>query len=228
MSGKDLLKKYNDPKNFINRDLSWVEFNRRVLEEALNPELPLLEKRKFISIFHSNLDEFYMIRIAGLKEQVAANVLEPTIDGLTPIEQLRKTEQKIRPMLDQAMDLWKNQIVPHLHENGVGITEYSQVSENEKEVLTNYFKKEIFPILTPLAFDPGRPFPYISNLSLNFAIFVKRPNGENHFARLKIPNTLPRLLQVDKILNPDKKIQTNGQFSAKFVWIGDLIKDNLN
>lgn len=228
MTGKELLKKFNDPKNFINRDLSWVEFNRRVLEEALNPELPLLEKIKFLSIFHSNLDEFYMIRISGLKEQVAANVLEPTIDGLTPIEQLRKIEQKIKPMLEQSMELWKNVIVPQLNENGVHILEYSQLSEGEKELLTNYFKKEIFPILTPLAFDPGRPFPYISNLSLNFAILITRPNGENHFARLKIPNTLPRFLPVDKIFEPNKKNQTNGQFSAKFVWIGDFIKDNLN
>ena len=228
MTGKELLKKYNDPKNFINRDLSWVEFNRRVLEEALNPELPLLEKIKFISIFHSNLDEFYMIRISGLKEQVAANVLEPTIDGLTPTEQLRKIEQKIRPMLDESMDLWKNHIIPNLNENGVEIADYNSLTDSEKELLNNYFKKEIFPILTPLAFDPGRPFPYISNLSLNFAILVRKPNGENHFARLKIPNTLPRLLQIDRILNPNKKIQTNGQFSAKYIWIGDLIKDNLS
>ncbi len=228
MTGKELLKKYNDPKNFINRDLSWIEFNRRVLEEALNPELPLLEKIKFLSIFHSNLDEFYMIRISGLKEQVAANVLEPTIDGLTPIEQLRKIEQKIKPMLEQSMELWKNIIVPQLDENGLHILEYSQLSEGEKELLTNYFKKEIFPILTPLAFDPGRPFPYISNLSLNFAILIKRPNGENHFARLKIPNTLPRFLPVDKIFEPNKKIQMNGKFSAKFVWIGDFLKDNLS
>ena len=228
MTGKELLKKYNDPKNFINRDLSWIEFNRRVLEEALNPELPLLEKIKFISIFHSNLDEFYMIRISGLKEQVAANVLEPTIDGLTPMEQLRKIEQKIRPMLDQSMDLWKNHIIPNLNESGVDLCEYSNLSEKDRRLLTTYFKKEIFPILTPLAFDPGRPFPYISNLSLNFAILVKRPNGESHFARLKIPNTLPRLLQIDDILQPEKKIQTNGQFSAKLIWIGDLIKDNLN
>ena len=227
MTGKELLKKYNDPKNFINRDLSWVEFNRRVLEEALNPELPLLEKIKFISIFHTNLDEFYMIRISGLKEQVVANVLEPTIDGLTPIEQLRKVEQKVRPMLDQVMDLWKNEIVGNLKDNGIEIINYTQLSASEKEILTNYFKKEIFPILTPLAFDPGRPFPYISNLSLNFAIFVQRPNGENHFARLKVPSTLPRLLQIDKILDPQKKIETNGKFSAKFVWIGELIKDNL-
>lgn len=228
MTGKELLKKYNDPKNFINRDLSWVEFNRRVLEEALNPELPLLEKIKFLSIFHSNLDEFYMIRISGLKEQVAANVLEPTIDGLTPTEQLRKIEQKIRPMLDESMNLWKQHIVPNLNENGVEIADYASLTDAEKELLNNYFKKEIFPILTPLAFDPGRPFPYISNLSLNFAILVKKPNGENHFARLKIPSTLPRLLQIDRILNPNKKIQTNGQFSAKYVWIGDLIKDNLS
>ena len=228
MTGKELLKKYNDPKNFINRDLSWVEFNRRVLEEALNPDLPLLEKIKFLSIFHSNLDEFYMIRISGLKEQVAANVLEPTIDGLTPTEQLRKIEQKIRPMLDESMELWKNHIVPNLNENGVEIADYTSLTEAEKELLNNYFKKEIFPILTPLAFDPGRPFPYISNLSLNFAILVRKPNGENHFARLKIPNTLPRLLQIDSILNPNKKIQINGQFTAKYIWIGDLIKDNLS
>lgn len=227
MTGKELLKKYNNPKNYINRDLSWVEFNRRVLEEALNPELPLLEKIKFLSIFHSNLDEFYMIRISGLKEQVAANVVEPTIDGLTPIEQLRKIEQKIKPMLDQSMDLWKNHIVPTLFENGVEICDYSKFSDAEKQLFTNYFKKEIFPILTPLAFDPGRPFPYISNLSLNYAILVRRPNGENHFARLKIPSTLQRFLPADKILNPNKKNQTNGQFAAKFVWIGDLIKDNL-
>ena len=228
MTGKELLKKYNDPKNFINRDLSWVEFNRRVLEEALNSELPLLEKVKFISIFHSNLDEFYMIRVSGLKEQVAANVLEPSIDGLTPIEQLRKIEQKLKPMLEQCMDLWKNQVVPALRENNIHILDYDELTASEKEILTNYFKKEIFPILTPLAFDPGRPFPYISNLSLNYAILVRKPSGENHFARLKIPNTLPRLLQIDKIISPNKKIQTNGEFSAKFVWIGDLIKNNLS
>lgn len=228
MTGKELLKKYNDPKNFINRDLSWVEFNKRVLQEALNPELPLLEKIKFLSIFHSNLDEFYMIRISGLKEQVAANVLEPTIDGLTPIEQLRKIEQQIKPMLEQSMELWKNTIVPQLADNGVDILEYDCLSENERALLTDYFKREVFPILTPLAFDPGRPFPYISNLSLNFAILVRKPNGENHFARLKIPNTLPRFLSVDKIFEPNKKIQTNGQFSAKFVWIGDFLKDNLH
>ncbi len=228
MPGKDFLKKYNDPKNFFNRDLSWIEFNRRVLEEALNPELPLLEKVKFISIFHSNLDEFYMIRISGLKEQIAANVSEPTIDGLTPVVQLQKIEKLIQPMLQQVMNLWLNEIVPALREQKIDIVDYKSLSESERQILTEYFKKEIYPILTPLAFDPGRPFPYISNLSLSLAILVRKPNGENHFARVKVPNILPRLMQIDQIINPGKKIQTNGMFCAKFIWLGDILKANLN
>jgi polyphosphate kinase len=226
-AGKRFTKKYNQPKNFFNRDLSWVEFNRRVMEEALEPELPLLEKIKFISIFHSNLDEFYMIRVSGLKEQIIANVLEPTIDGLTPTEQLQKIEKKIQPMLIKIMELWSNEVVPGLKENNIIIADYEDLSEKEKEILTEYFKKEIYPVLTPLAFDPGRPFPYISNLSLSLAILVRKPNGENHFARVKVPSILPRLLQIDNIINPSHKIQTNGNFSAKFVWLGDIIKANL-
>ncbi len=227
MQPKELVKKYNDPKNFFNRDLSWIEFNRRVLEEALDADQPLLEKVKFISIFHSNLDEFYMIRISGLKEQIAASVLEPSIDGLTPIEQLQKIEKCVQAMLKTVMNFWTNEVVPELKENNIDIAEYHELSENEKNILTEYFKKEIYPVLTPLAFDPGRPFPYISNLSLSLAILIKKPNGENHFARVKVPSILPRLLQIDKIINPNKKTQTNGQFSAKFVWLGDIIKDNL-
>ncbi len=227
MTGKELLKKYNDPKNFFNRDLSWIEFNRRVLEEALDPELPLLEKVKFISIFHSNLDEFYMIRVSGLKEQIAANVLEPTIDGLTPTEQLQKIEKMIMPMLKKTLDLWHNEIIPALKENNIVICEYDNLSAEEKEKLNEYFKKEISPVLTPLAFDPGRPFPYISNLSLSLAILVRKPDGENHFARVKVPSILPRLMQIDSIIKPGKKPHTNGQFSAKFIWLGDLIRANL-
>jgi polyphosphate kinase len=227
MTGKELLKKYNDPKNFFNRDLSWIEFNRRVLEEALDPEMPLLEKVKFLSIFHSNLDEFYMIRVSGLKEQIAASVLEPTIDGLTPTEQLQKIEKMIMPMLRKTLELWQNEIIPALKENNIEICEYDNLSTEEKEKLTEYFKKEISPVLTPLAFDPGRPFPYISNLSLSLAILVRKPNGENHFARVKVPSILPRLMQIDSILKPGRKIQANGQFSAKFIWLGDLIRANL-
>ncbi len=228
MTGKEILKKYKDPKNFFNRDLSWVEFNRRVMEEALNPDLPLLEKIKFISIFFSNLDEFYMIRVSGLKEQVAANILEPTIDGLTPIEQIQRIESAVRPMIKQLTDCWSKDILPELKNNNIFIYEIDELTNEEREKLKEYFKKEIYPILTPLAFDPGRPFPYISNLSLSLAVLVRNPKGETHFARVKVPSTLQRLLQVDDILNPDRKPLTNGLFNAKFVWVGDLIKSNLS
>ena len=227
MNAKELLKKYSKPENFINRDLSWVEFNKRVLEEALNPELPLLEKVKFISIFSSNLDEFYMIRVAGLKEQVAANVSEPSIDGLTPIEQLKKVEKALKPLLHTLDRVWLDEIVPELKKNNIHLYSYSDFNEEQKEILTAYFKKEIYPVLTPLAFDPGRPFPYISNLSLSLAILIKKPNGENHFARVKVPSILPRLLQIDQILEPKKIGAVNGNFSASYLWLGDLIDANL-
>ena len=228
MGGKELLKKHKNPKNFFNRDLSWIEFNRRVLEEALSDNLPLLEKVKFISIFSSNLDEFYMIRISGLKEQIAANILEPTIDGLTPTEQITKIEKALKPMIKELIDLWSDNIVPALKSHGVQLLRFTEFTEEEQAKLRDYFTKEIYPVLTPLAFDPGRPFPYISNLSLNLAILVKKPNGENHFARVKVPNILPRLLQVDDIINPEKSKKTNGRFNAKFIWLGDLIRVNLD
>ena len=207
MNVKDLIKKYSKPENFINRDLSWVEFNKRVLEEALHPELPLLEKVKFVSIFCSNLDEFYMIRISGLTEKIAANVSEPSIDGLTQIEQLKRVEKKLKPLLKTLDNFWMDEIIPSLKTNNIKLLSFDEISETEKERLTEYFKKEIYPVLTPLAFDPGRPFPYISNLSLSLAILIKKPNGENHFARVKVPSILPRLLQIDQILDP--KISLN-------------------
>lgn len=228
MTGKELLKKYNNPKNFFNRDLSWVEFNIRVLDEALNPNLPLLEKVKFVSIFSSNLDEFYMIRISGLKEQVAANILEPTIDGLTPTEQVVKIEKALKPLIIKLNNLWMKEIVPQLKKHAVELLRFAEFNSEEQSLLKEYYKDEIYPVLTPLAFDPGRPFPYISNLSLNLAILVKKPNGENHFARVKVPNILPRLLQVDDILKREKKTGLNGKFHAKFLWLEDLIKENLD
>jgi polyphosphate kinase len=227
MTGKELLKKYNLPQNFINRDLSWIEFNRRVLQEALDQNLPLLEKIKFASIFCTNLDEFYMIRVSGIKEQIEANVAEPTIDGLTPIQQLQKIEKAIQPMLKQLFDLWFNEIIPKLKQNGIEISIYDALSEHEKNALNEFFKKEIYPVLTPLAFDPGRPFPYISNLSLSLAILVRKQNGEQHFARVKVPNILPRLLQIDQIVNPGRKISNNGDLNIKMIWLGDLIIANL-
>ena len=228
MTGKELLKKYRDPNNFFNRDLSWVEFNRRVMEEALNPELPLLEKVKFISIFFSNLDEFYMIRVSGLKEQIAANILEPTIDGLTPLEQVQKIEKALKPMLETLYNYWNGTIVQGLTKTNIFLLRFQDFNPEEQKILRDYFQKEIYPILTPLAFDPGRPFPYISNLSLNLAVLIRNPKGDTHFARVKVPSNYPRLLSVDDILNPNKILTTNGDFVAKFIWFGDLIKANLD
>ncbi|MGB5288538.1 MAG: polyphosphate kinase 1 [Ignavibacteriaceae bacterium] len=228
MTGKEILKKYKDPKNFFNRDLSWVEFNRRVMDEAFNPDLPLLEKIKFISIFFSNLDEFYMIRVSGLKEQIAANILEPTIDGLTPLEQVQKIEKMFRPMIETLYNYWNNNIIPQLKENNIFLYKFDDFTPEEREKLRSYFQKEIYPVLTPLAFDPGRPFPYISNLSLNLAVLIRNPKGDTHFARVKVPSNYSRLLAVDDIINPSKTLSTNGAFMAKFIWFGDLIKANLD
>ncbi|MBU0561890.1 MAG: polyphosphate kinase 1 [Bacteroidetes bacterium] len=221
---KNNFKKYFKPENFFNRDLSWVEFNRRVINEAFVEDLPLLDKIKFISIFFSNLDEFYMIRVSGIKEQIRAKIIDPKIDGLTPNEELRKIETEIQPLLTKIYDYWNNYIIPNLAINQIYITKFDELSEDEQDVLTNYFHEEIFPVLTPLAFDPGRPFPYISNLSLSFAILVKKPNGERHFARVKIPTILPRLLRIDNIVPPQK---CNGESCVKYIWLDDLIKQNL-
>lgn len=220
------LSKYIVPENFFSRDLSWLEFNRRVLDEALDPKLPLLDKVKFISIFFSNLDEFYMIRVSGLKEQIRAKIIEPGVDGLTPIETLYKIEIEVRQMLKEIYDYLRDEIIPELRKNNIQICEHGELSPEETELLSEYFKKEIFPVLTPLAFDPGRPFPYISNLSLSFAIQIKKATGEKHFARVKVPAILPRLLRIDQFTNNSNRgIETD---KIKFVWIGDLIKSNLN
>ncbi|MFA7227891.1 MAG: polyphosphate kinase 1 [Melioribacteraceae bacterium] len=224
---KENLQKYIKPENLFSRDLSWLEFNRRVLEEALNPDLPLLDKVKFISIFFSNLDEFYMIRIAGIKEQLRAKVLDTSIDGLTPIEQLRKIEQTLQPMLKRVNDYWREEIIPQLRENKIYIYNLEELSREERDSLNQYFLKEIYPVLTPLAFDPGRPFPYISNLSLSFAILIRKPAGEKYFARVKVPSILPRLLRIENIIKTRVR-NGNSNGAVKYVWIGDLIKSNLN
>lgn len=220
------LSKYITPENFFNRDLSWLEFNRKVLDEALDPKLPLLDRVKFISIFFSNLDEFYMIRVSGLKEQIRAMIIEPGVDGLTPIETLQKIEIEVRQMMNKIYSYISNEIIPDLRKNNIHICEPGELTQEESDFLTEFFKKEIFPVLTPLAFDPGRPFPYISNLSLSFAIQIKKSNGEKHFARVKVPSILPRLLRIDPFTVYSGSSKENGPI--KYIWIGDLIRENLN
>ncbi len=182
-----------DPSLYVNRELSWLEFNRRVLHEAADPRTPLLERVKFFSIFSSNLDEFFQVRVAGLKQQVAAGIVERTADGMTPEAQLRSIAAVVRQLLEEHNHCLMGEVLPALAEQGVRLEQdLSQLSQADREHLESYFQSNVFPVLTPLAVDPGHPFPYISNLSLSIAVVLRGADGEERFARVKVPKIIPR------------------------------------
>jgi len=190
-----------DAQYYFNRELSWLEFNYRVLHESLDPRTPLLERLKFSAIFSSNLDEFFMVRVSGLKEQVAAQVGIRTPDGLTPQEQLDAINQRLRPMVESQHRHFEQEVRPQLAEHGIYLLNYIDLGQEQRFYLQRYFEDRVFPVLTPLAVDPGHPFPHISNLSLNLAVGVKDPQtGESRFARVKVPNILPRFITFPKEL----------------------------
>jgi len=177
---------------YINRELSWLEFNRRVLHEAQDPRTPLLERLKFLSIFSSNLDEFFQVRVAGLRKQVAARYQEPTADGLTPEEQLSAISTVVRE-LQRQHDRAVNDVLPALSGAGAHlITDWRELTGPDRSFLERYHIDHVFPVLTPLAVDPAHPFPYISNLSISLAVILRGPDGEERFARVKVPKILPR------------------------------------
>src|SRR6266850_1200651 len=184
----------------FNRELRWIAFNARVLEEALDHSQPLLERLKFLSIFSTNLDEFFMVRVAGLQEQLETNPNSLSPDGLTPATQLRRISERLRPLLKLQTDCLLNEIVPGLQELGVRLVEDKDLTADEAQSLERFFAERVFPILTPLAVDPGHPFPYISNISLNLGILLRpckgKPEEEPRFARVKIPGNVPRLIRV--------------------------------
>jgi polyphosphate kinase len=181
------------PTLFINRELSWLEFNARVLAEAFDERNPLLERVKFLGIFGSNLDEFYMVRVAGLKRQVAAGVLQTTGDGLTPQQQLDAIERRVRELNESALRCLHDLLLPALAGHGIGLLRMSDLTPSEWQSVDEFFESQVFPVLTPLAVDPGHPFPYISNLSLSLAVEVRDPDrGADLFARVKVPKSLPR------------------------------------
>ena len=192
-----------DPALYINRELSWVEFNARVLEEALDTAKPLLERVRFLGIFSTNLDEFYMIRVAGLRKQIEAGVFKQGIAGQTPLEQLEAVRQAVIPLRLKQFECWTKDILPKLAEYGVKILNYAELSPIHKNTMRQYFEQEILPVLTPLAVDPGRPFPHISNLSLNLAIMLEDMSGNLRFARVKVPTTdkFPRYLHLNQIMS---------------------------
>jgi polyphosphate kinase len=198
----------SDPQYYINRELSWLEFNRKVLHEACDPRTPLLERLKFLAIFSSNLDEYFMVRVAALKQQVEAKVAQLTFDGRTPQQQLDDISSTLRPQVAQQHEHFEQILRPLLANHGIHILNYIDLTEKQQKYLDNYFNEQIFPVLTPLAVDPSHPFPYISNLSLNLAVVVKNPETEEElFARVKVPNVLPRFLPLPAELG----IENNGQ-----------------
>jgi polyphosphate kinase len=209
----------------INRELSWIEFNRRVLEEALDARHPLLERLKFLGIFSSNLDEFFMVRVSGLQEAMEGGFGEPSPDGLTPADQLKAIRSKLKPLLELQMRCLKDDIIAALAANDIVIRRYADLSKRERKYANNYFLHHVFPILTPQAVDPGHPFPYVSNLSLNLGVMVapqqqpKRadPSGTHkgaRFARIKLPPMIPRLIPID-----DK--------GNTFTFLGSLVAANI-
>lgn len=189
------VTKLDDPSLYINRELALLRFQERVLEEALDPANPLLERAKYLAIFSSNLSEFYMVRVAGLKQQVAAGVGGLSDDGLTAAEQLAAVREQVPHMLEAARECF-NALKRELAEAGVHLLDYADLDADQRAAADAYFASDVFPVLTPLAFDPGRPFPHISNASMSIAIVVKGPDGEERFARVKVPQALPRFVPV--------------------------------
>jgi polyphosphate kinase len=187
------------PTLFINRELSWLEFNARVLHEALDARTPLLERVKFLGIFSNNLDEFYMVRVAGLRRQVAANVQQTPPDGMSPRAQLDAIDTRVRELINQQRACLYGEILPALEANGIRLVRIDETTPEERGVLDDFFAQQVYPVLTPLAVDPGHPFPYISNLSLSLAVLLSDPErGGELFARVKVPKSLPRWVPIGR------------------------------
>jgi polyphosphate kinase len=183
---------------YLNRELSWLEFDARVLAEAFDQRNPLLERLKFLAIFSTNLDEFYMVRVAGLRRQVSARVQEKLPDGLTAREQLDLIEPRVRDLLEQAHRCLHDELLPALGQHGVRLLTMADLSTAERAAMDAFFENQVYPVLTPLAVDPGHPFPYISNLSLSLAVELRDPDrGVDHFARVKVPKSLSRWVPVE-------------------------------
>jgi polyphosphate kinase len=220
----------DDPSLYINRELSFLKFNWRVLQEALDERHPLLERVKFLAIFASNLDEFFMIRVSGLRRQLAAEVLETPPDGMTPAEQLAAIRQELLPLLAQHSECWHEDLLPKLKQAGIQVLRYDELKRKQRRLLRRHFEREIFPALTPLAFDPGHPFPHISNLSVNLAVVIDDPQYGERFARLKVPGMFPRLLRIpsEEKAEEYESLGLVEEVSTNFVWLEEVVAANLD
>ncbi|MBI9044331.1 MAG: polyphosphate kinase 1 [Anaerolineaceae bacterium] len=217
----------NDPDLLINRELSLLEFQIRVFDEVRDTNNPLLERVKFLSILGSNLDEFFMVRVGGLSMQIDAGIKEVSIDGLTPAEQLAGIRKVAHKLLEDAENYFQQTLLPELNLAGIHILDYSDLSLKQRDTADSYFHEVVFPVLTPLAFDPGHPFPHISNLSLNLAVLIKDEENKKHFARVKVPGSLPQMVPIKRSSGGVRKDGT-APHHHYFVWLSQLITANLS
>jgi polyphosphate kinase len=207
------------PEHFLNRELSWLEFNQRVLDEALDPENPLLERLKFFCIVSSNLDEFFEVRVAGLKQQIESEVVSRSIDGLTATEIFKAVSTRVRQMVNDQYACWRDDIRPALAKNSIRILDVTELDRDDFEWLQEYYRSQVRPVLTPLAIDPAHPFPQLLNKSLNLIVRLELARGEEmlkHMAVVQIPRILPRMIQLPR---------TDAR--QDFVYLGQLISHNL-
>lgn len=200
------------PKDrFFDRELSWLKFNQRVLECAENEDMPLLERANFAAIFASNLDEFFMVRVAGLKRRIDSGIAVPSGAGLSPRQQLRAISETAHRLQDEHAHYTIDTILPELEKERIVLLTWDKLTSSEQERLSRYYRQQVFPVLTPLAVDPAHPFPYISGGSINLAVIVENPaSGKSHFARVKIPGNLPRLVPVDDMTDEESKDERYG------------------
>ena len=200
------------PKDrFFDRELSWLKFNQRVLECAENEDMPLLERANFAAIFASNLDEFFMVRVAGLKRRIDSGIAVPSAAGLSPRQQLRAISETAHRLQNEHAYYAIDTILPELEKEHIVLLTWDKLTSAEQERLSRYYRQQVFPVLTPLAVDPAHPFPYISGGSINLAVIVENPaSGKSHFARVKIPGNLPRLVPVDDMTDEESKDERYG------------------
>ena len=188
----------SDPRLYINREINWIEFDRKVLDEACDPNVPLLEQLKFLSIFYNNLDEFFMVRVSNICRQMKGGASSSSPDELPPAKQLAEIRKRVLGLLNRAQNHWRLNLHPALMERGVRLVRYKDLTDRQKSFLEGYFDNEIYPILTPQAIDPGHPFPTISNTSLNFLVKLESEEGLVRYARLKCPNNMSRFIFVPR------------------------------
>src|SRR5205085_6434919 len=211
---------FSDPANFINRELSWLEFNRRVLEEAQDPTQPLIERVKFMTIFSNNLDEFFEIRVAGIKQQIQSETSEIGPDGMSPSETFNAIQRLGHELVATQYDLWNKELMPALAKNGIRLHDVAQLTGKRAAWARRYFQEEVFPLLTPLAVDASHPFPQLLNKSHNLLVRARaKKGGEAMLAIVQVPRVLPRLILMSRSNAEDEPWD--------YIYLADLIKANI-